>query len=339
VKAEEPETMQIDIKAKQLKPVRHTYTHIAERFGEDKPASRYQEAVYDVQATEHFHYRPTWQPDKLEYDETRTALKMSDWYKFLDPRQYYYGTYCMARASQQASADENFKMAEKRGLIDAMPEAVRSAILDFIVPLRHYEWGANMNNTQICAMGYGAALTSTAMMNAGDRLGNAQYITRIALLLSGNDKEVLAKAKSDWTGRDEFQGLRRAVEDSLVVEDWFELFVAQNLAMDGLVHPLMFDRFAAKLAAEGGSAFTLLSEFIFDWNTETTRWVDKQIKVACEESDENRALVSGWFKTWLDKTAEALKPLAAAAMGDGGASVDSVREALVERARKNGIDA
>ncbi len=329
--------MQIDIKAKELKPVRHTYTHIAERFGEDKPASRYQEAVYDIQATEHFHYRPTWQPDKELYDPARTALVMEDWYKFLDPRQYYYGTYCMARANQQASADENFKLAEKRGLIESMPEAARQQITEFILPLRHYEWGANMNNSQICAMGYGAAITSTAMMNAADRLGNAQYLTRIGLLLSGNDKAILDKARADWTGRDIWQGLRRCVEDSLVVQDWFELFVAQNLVMDGLVIPLMFDAFAARLTAEGGSVFTLISEFIFEWNAETTRWVDKQIKVACDESEANAALVGDWFANWLGKTVDALGPLAEAAFGDGGAALENARTALVARAAKNGI--
>jgi phenol hydroxylase P1 protein len=329
--------MQIDIKTKELKPVRQTYTHIAERLGGDKPASRYQEAVLDVQATENFHYRPTWQPGKELYDPTRTALVMEDWYKFLDPRQYYYGSYCMVRAKQQDTANENFKMAEKRGLIDALPEAVRRSIAEFIVPLRHYEWGANMNNAQICAMGYGAAITSTAMMNAGDRLGNAQYITRIALLLSGNDREIIDRAKADWTDRDIWQGLRRAVEDSLVTEDWFELFVAQNLVMDGLVHPLMFDAFATKLVAEGGSVFTLLSEFIFDWNAETTRWVDRQIEVATGESDANRQRVNGWFETWLDKAAQGLKPLAEAAFGDGGAALNKARDALVARAARNGI--
>jgi len=329
--------MHIDIKAKEIRPVRHTYTHVAKRIGGDKPATRYQEAVFDLQATEHFHYRPSWQPEKEWLDPTRTALVMEDWYKFLDPRQYYYGSNCMVRAKQQETADGNFKMAEKRGMIDAMSDSARGEIARFITPLRHYEWGANMNNAQICAMGYGAAITSTAMLNAGDRLGNAQYITRIALLLSGDDTTALDQAKADWTDEAQWQGLRKLVEDSLVVEDWFELFVAQNLVMDALVHPVFFDSFAAKLAADGGTTFTMLSEFTYDWYAETKRWVDKQIQVATAESDANKALVSGWFKTWLDQATEAVKPLAAAATGSD-AAFDAALEALIARARKNGID-
>ncbi len=329
--------MHIDIKSKTLEPVRQTYTHVAARIGENKPASRYQEATFDVQATEHFHYRPTWQPGHELYDPARTALVMDDWYKFLDPRQYYYGAYCMARAKQQEAADQSFKTAEKRGLIDAMPEKARQGILDFIVPLRHYEWGANMNNAQICAMGYGAAITAPAMLNAGDRLGNAQYITRMALLLSGNDKDVLDAGKASWVERDVWQGLRRVMENSLVVEDWFELFVAQNLVMDGLVHPLFFDDYAKRLASDGGAVFVSLSEFVFDWFGETSRWVDKQIAVACAESEANKALVSGWFKDWLQQSEAALAPLANAMFDDGDQMLAAVRDKLLTRAGKAGV--
>lgn len=329
--------MQIDIKAKVLKPIRHTYTHVARRIG-DKPASRYQEAVLDIQATEHFHYRPTWQPDKELYDPSRTALVMGDWYDFLDPRQYYYGNYCMARAQQQDSVERNFKTAEKRGMVASMPANLRDEIIRFIAPLRHFEWGANMNNTQVCAMGYGTAITSTAMLNAADRLGNAQYITRIALLLADNDPAVLDAAKSDWTDQDIWQGLRRLVEDTLVIEDWFELFVAQNLVMDALVHGVFFDAFEKKISAGGGAVYSMLTEFIYDWNVETSRWVDKQIKVACAESAENKALVSGWFAHWLERSEAALRPLVTAAFDNGDAVLTDARQALITRAGKSGVD-
>jgi phenol/toluene 2-monooxygenase (NADH) P1/A1 len=330
--------MQIDIKAKTIKPIRQTYTHVARRIGEGKPATRYQEAVFDIQATEHFHYRPTWQPDKELYDASRTALVMEDWYSFLDPRQYYYGTYCIARAKQQDSADRNFKTAEKRGLIGDLAPELRQEILDYIVPLRHFEWGANMNNTQICAMGYGTAITSTAIMNAADRLGNAQYITRIALLLGDNDPGVLEQAKTDWTDKDIWQGLRKVVEDTLVVEDWFELFVAQNLVLDGLIHPIFFDEFDRNIAVRGGSVYSLMTEFIFDWDVETRRWSDKQIQVATSESPANKALVSDWFAKWLAEAETAIAPLVGAAFANGPEVLANARQALIARARKSGVD-
>ncbi|MEC7816429.1 MAG: phenol hydroxylase, partial [Pseudomonadota bacterium] len=51
--------MSIEIKTTSMEPIRHTYSHIARRFG-DKPATRYQEASYDLEAKTNFHYRPQW---------------------------------------------------------------------------------------------------------------------------------------------------------------------------------------------------------------------------------------------------------------------------------------
>jgi phenol/toluene 2-monooxygenase (NADH) P1/A1 len=329
--------MQIDIKAKELKPIRHTFTHIAKRIGGDKPATRYQEAVFDVQATDNFHYRPTWQPDKELYDESRTALVMEDWYKFLDPRQYYYGNYCMVRAKQQESAEQNFKFVEKRNLLGMIPETTRQLITNVVVPLRHYEWAANMNNTQVCAMGYGSAITSAAMLHAGDRLGNAQYITRIGLALEENDPAAIDKAKAAWMDDANWQGLRKLVEDSLVVEDWFELFLLQNLVMDGLIHPLIFQYFENEINQQGASSYSMLTEFMVEWYAESARWVDKQIAVACAESEQNKQLVSSWFESWLGEAVKAVQPLAELALENGAEVMQKVESDLITRAIKNGI--
>ncbi|MBE9548786.1 MAG: aromatic/alkene monooxygenase hydroxylase subunit beta [Proteobacteria bacterium] len=330
--------MQIDIKSLNIKPIRQTYSHVARRIGPDKPASRYQEATFDLQPTTNFHYRPTWQPQYTIYDENRTAIVMDDWYKLLDPRQYYYGNYVMARARQQDAADQNFTFVEKRGLLDLMPDEVKQEVIEFIMPLRHYEWGANMNNTQICTFGYGTAITGPAMFQAADRLGMAQYITRIGLLLSGNETDVLDKAKESWLHAGKWQGLRHVVEDSFVVEDWFELYLLQNFVLDGMLHPLFFDRYEQKLNRQGGAAQAMLTEFMSTWYTESCRWVDKQLSVAAAESDANRELLTQWYGKWIDRACESLMPLAAEMLEDGQQVLDEIRTQLDARASKIGIN-
>jgi phenol hydroxylase P1 protein len=178
----------IDLRTVSIKPLRQTFDHIARRFG-DKPASRYQEGTYDLQATHNFHYRPTWDPTHEIFDATRTKIVMKDWYAFKDPRQFYYGTYTMARARQQETAEANFDFVEARGLADVLPEDVKQTALDVLVPLRHVEWGGNMNNAFICAYGYGTAITQPCIFQSMDQLGIAQYLTRIGLLLA--DPEAL----------------------------------------------------------------------------------------------------------------------------------------------------
>ena len=112
--------MTIDIKTTVIQPKRHTFKHIAKRLGEDRPASRYEEGTYDLQAEVNFHYRPLWEPDMEIFDKRRSAVTMEDWYALKDPRQYYYANYNITRAKQLESVESNFDMVERRGMVDAI---------------------------------------------------------------------------------------------------------------------------------------------------------------------------------------------------------------------------
>lgn len=305
--------MQIDLRTVSIKPLRNTFDHIARRFG-DKPASRYQEGTYDIQQTDIFHYRPLWEPEKLLFDKSRTRIEMKDWYALKDPRQFYYGAYTIARARQQEAAESNFEMIEERGLAALVPEALRDIALDLLVPLRHVEWGGNMGNSYIAAYGYGTAITQPCLYHAMDHLAVAQYLTRIGLTL--DTPAALDSAKEAWMSGELWQPMRRHVENLLVVQDWFEIFVAQNLVLEGLAYPLFFDHLDSKFAAGGGTAISMMTRFMGEWSAETAKWVDAQIKVAAAESAENKAQIGAWVQNYRDLTLAALKPLALRAFGD-----------------------
>jgi phenol hydroxylase P1 protein len=328
--------MQIDLRTVALTPKRNTFSHVARRLGGDRPASRYQEGTLDLQATHHFHYRPLWDPDHEIHDPSRTAIQMKDWYAFKDPRQYYYGTYVVARARQQEATEAAFALFEERGLAATIPAAVRTVALETLVPLRHVEWAANMNNASICAYGYGTAFTAPAMYHSMDHLGIAQYLTRIGLVLDGPG--VLDGAKAAWLGDPRWQPLRRYVEDTLVLKDPFELFVAQNLVLEGVLFPLVFDHLDRALAAKGGAALSPLTRFMAEWFDETARWIDAQVKTAAAESPENRATLTRWARTWRDRAVEAVAPVARHALGaDAAAVLDRVTTDLGARASRAGV--
>jgi len=71
--------MSIESSAKSITPVRLAYGNLERRFGDKKPASRYQEAVYDIQPTTNFQYRPLWDKNHDIYDVSKTAIVMEDW--------------------------------------------------------------------------------------------------------------------------------------------------------------------------------------------------------------------------------------------------------------------
>ncbi|PUA19443.1 aromatic/alkene monooxygenase hydroxylase subunit beta [Glaciimonas sp. PCH181] len=317
--------MHLDLRTVSITPLRQTFDSIAARIGSDKPASRYQEATLDVQPDANFHYRPLWDPEHDIYDASRTAVKMNDWYAFKDPRQFYYGTYTLARARMQETAEGDFTFVESRGLANNFPTASKDLALKVLLPLRHVEWGANMNNTSMCAYGYGAAITQPCLFNAMDHLGMAQYLTRVGLLL--DDVAALDTAKQAWLFDAGWQELRRYVEDTFVMKDWFELFIAQNLVLNGLLYPLVYQHFDSVLSAQAGPVVSMLTRFQHEWYAETSKWVNATLKIALSESIENQQLLSSWTKTYRDRAIIALAPIAALALGD---KAEAVMAELVE---------
>lgn len=328
--------MQIDLRTVSITPIRQTYEHVEALVGPGKTPSRYQEATLNVQADANFHYRPTWDPDHEIFDTGRTRITMANWYAFKDPRQYYYGNYTIARSRMQETAEADFEFVEQRGLGDTFDADAKQLALELLLPLRHVAWGANMNNSSICAYGYGTVVTAPAMFQAMDQLGIAQYLTRIGLLLAG--PEVLDEAKAAWLEADRWQGLRRYVEDTLVLDDWFELFVAQNLVLDGLLYPLVYEHFDAALTAQAGPTISMLLRFQSEWFAETSRWVDATVKTAAAESAENATLLSGWTRAWRDRAIEALAPLADHGLGsDAPAALAALTDTFAARAAKAGL--
>jgi phenol/toluene 2-monooxygenase (NADH) P1/A1 len=329
--------MTIDLKARDIQPLRNTYSHVAKYLGEGKAASRYEEATLGAQPTANFHYRPTWDPSFEVFDAARSKVVLADWYVLRDPRQFYYATWTITRARQQEAIEANYQFVESRALVAKMPAETRDRACSVLMPLRHVAWGGNMNNASIGAYGYGTAFTAPAMFHAMDHLAVAQFITRLGLTLA--DPAVLDKGKEQWMDAPQWQVLRRFVEDTFVVQDPFELFVAQNFSLDGQLYPLIFSSFVdGSLALQGGTAVSMLSAFMPEWHEESARWIDNVIKVAAAESEANRTLISQWAKVWAERAYAALAPIADLALGEQGAvALHSARDRLNERMKKNGL--
>ena len=329
--------MQLDLRTVTIEPRRKAFDHLVRRFG-DKPASRYQEGSYDIQAAENLHYRPTWAPEQELYDPTLSQIRMDDWHDLKDPRQFYYSSYTLTRARQQDGTEMNFTFVENQGLLDIIDADTRQLALDVLIPLRHAAWGATQNNTFVCGYGYGVTFTQPCMYAAMDHLGIAQYLSRIGLLLGGTD--ALNTAKTAWMDDERWQPLRRLVEDLLVVRDPVELWVAQAVALDGLLFPIIYDEFVAgRLTREGAAAIAMLTQFPSDWYAEGKRWVDAVLKVMAAESEANRETLRTWIEHWLIRAEQALTTIAELALGEGAAgALQSTRNALIARLRKSGIE-
>jgi phenol hydroxylase P1 protein len=330
--------MSLEIKSIQIKAKRETFGHVARRIGEGKIASRYEEATYDLQPTVNFHYLPTYNSKFELYDERKTSIKMSDWYKILDPRQFHYSSYVAARAKQQESTTQNFAYIDKKNLVDSIPASLKEEFFQNILPLRHYEWGANMNNLQLVSEGYGASFTAAAMFQAEDRIGTAQLLTKIALLLSENEVEILETAKNNWLNNASWQGLRKLTEDSFVIEDWFELHLLQNVIADAFVYELFFNHYEKELVKQPqAGTYLMLTGFFSDWSEETNKWIDSTVKVVSSESEENKKILENWAAKYIEVAQNAILPLAKNLFAEPEKVVEEIRTTLTDRLIKSGL--
>ncbi len=328
--------MAIDLRTVSITPLRQTFGHLARRMGADKPASRYIEATMDLQPVENYHYRPTWEPQYDIFDTTRTAITMKDWYALKDPRQYYYGAWTLARGKMQEVAEGDFDLVDELSLAAAYPAAGKADALKVFLPLRHVAWASNLNKAYVSSYGYGIAISQAACYASMDQLGVAQYVTRLGVAF--DDLDALAAAKTAWLEGAEWQELRRYVEDLMVEKDWFEVLVAQDFALEGLLYPLIYERYNEKLNAAYSPVFSMLTRFQREWFGETTKWLDAVLKATGADKPGNKEQLAAWIRKWRDRAVVALKPVAALAFGaEADAIMDELVQNLNARAAKAGI--
>ena len=326
--------MTLEIKTSNLEPIRQSYAYIERRFG-NKPATRYQEVSFDVQASTNFHYRPLWKPEKTLNDQTHTTLKMQDWYAFKDPRQFYYGAYVQHRARMQDTAESNYAFFEKRQLVDNLSDAVKQKIITCLLPFRYVEQTANLHMMSGSAYGYGTVITQACIFAAMDRLGMAQYISRIGLILDGHTGESLAQAKQAWMNDEMWQPLRKLCEHSLTEQDWFKLYILQSLLIDTFQQELVFGQLDQWLVEHGGRDIAILTEFVKDCLTDLRKWSDSVLKTAISESEENKTLIQSWITEILPNVQQAFQSWAKNALPDS--NINTALNALSERSKKVGL--
>lgn len=309
--------MQYELRQRVIAPRRQTFTNLIDRYG-DRPATRYQEGSIDVQPTENFHYRPLWDPEHELYDVEFSALRLTDPYSFTDPRQYYYAPYVTARAQLHDAFLKTLDYIDERGLIGRMPESWKQLIGLVVVPLRHYESGAQLVTIDGARFSYGTTIEQCLTYAAFDRVGNAQMLSRLGIALGDATTQRLVAAKEAWTGAEHQQGLRRLVEELLVERDWAVATVGLDLA-DQLLYPLLYQYLDEVAVTADAGAYSLIAQHLSNWFTEHRRWLDALYQAWLndpEHGESNRAVLAGVVWNRLPQAVAAVHDLAEAIDAD-----------------------
>ena len=120
-----------------------------------------------------------------------------------------------------------------------LPDAWSAVLGELVVPLRHYESGAQMVSCDIARFGFGTTITQCAAYAAFDRIGNAQALSRVGIALGGGTAELLGEAKTRWVEDASLQGLRRYMEELLIEKDWGKALIRLDVA-DRLIYSLFY---------------------------------------------------------------------------------------------------
>ena len=324
--------MQYELRYQVLEPRRHAYQNIIDRLG-DQPASRYLEATLDVEPRENFHYRPTWAQDRELYDERYSALRLTDPYRFTDPRQYYYTPYVTQRAALHDEFGKTLGYLEERDLLPRLPGPWRAMLATVVVPLRHYESGAQLVSVAGARFARGTSLEQCCTFAAFDRIGNAQMLSRAGIALGSGGAGVLTSAKQEWMEGAQLQPLRRLTEEIMVLGDWAEGILAID-EVDALLYPLLYSGLDEAALLGGAGAYSLIAQHFTTWFADQRRWLDALVAAWADDGEHgaaNREELARIGQAWGERAREAVAALAAAAdahlPGAGtGAALDQITQ-------------
>jgi phenol hydroxylase P1 protein len=303
--------MQYELRYQVIEPKRQTYQNVIDRFG-DQPASRYLEATLDVEPRENFHYRPTWDESRELYDADYSVLKLADPYSYTDPRQFYYTPYVTNRAALHDEFNKQLNYLEERELLAKLPAAWRTVLSSVVLPLRHYESGAQMVSVGGARFAYGTSLEQCCTFAAFDRIGNAQMLSRVGIALGEGTGELLQVAKREWLDSEHLQPLRRFVEEAMVVADWAEGLVAVDL-VDSLVYPVLYRELDEVALTGGAGAYSLFTQYLHTWFKDQRKWLDALITAWAgdeQHGEANREHLARIVATWNPLAHEAATELA-----------------------------
>ncbi|WP_428912229.1 toluene hydroxylase [Niallia sp. Krafla_26] len=254
-----------------------------------KTKNEYEEVTVRQQPYVHMQYRHVYDGKDFDiYDPRYTRLKSSDWEAFRDPKKFWYTTYVNNRKKLAEEIENGFNYADQLGIIQNLSPQWADAIRDLYTPLRHLEYGENVQMQYVIRYALGSAIEQCATYQAYDKTGRAQWISQWAINMQEHHGDFLDHGKQVLLNEPAFQLLRSYVEEILITEDWAEVLVAENLTLDLLLGNLMYREFNGEAVKRGDAHLSMLNFVItkqLDWHRD---WAFSFFKLLAQDQAESR---------------------------------------------------
>ena len=254
-----------------------------------KTKNEYEDVTVRMQPYVHMHYRHIYDDKDFDiYDPRYTRLKSSDWEAFRDPKKFWYTPYVNNRKKMAEEIENGFNYAQQLGVIENLSSQWADALRDLYTPLRHLEYGENVQMQYVIRYALGSAIEQCATYQAYDKTGRAQWISQWAMNMQEHHGEFLSHGKEVLLNEPAFQPLRRYVEEILVTDDWAEVLVAENLTLDLLLGNLMYREFNQEAIKQGDTHLSIMNLVIakqLDWHRD---WAFSLFKLLAGDEAQSR---------------------------------------------------
>lgn len=225
-------------------------------------------------------------------------------------------------AARNESFAQTLKYIEDRRLLDKLPENWHTVLTGYLLPLRHFESGAQLICINAGRFAYGTTIEQAATFAGFDRIGNAQQLSLIGLAMAGGAADTLGEAKKNWLYATQLQGLRRILEELLVEKDWAAGLIGLDI-IDSLLYPLLYEHLDDRALYRGATAYSLLARHFTDWYRNHSKWLVALRKAWVNDpqyGDANSKVLSEIAERWYPQAVEAVQTFAKALAESAGST-------------------
>ncbi|MDX2933436.1 aromatic/alkene monooxygenase hydroxylase subunit beta [Streptomyces ipomoeae] len=282
-------------------------------------ATMYEDVTFDVQPDPERHLTQGWiygfADGSSGYPQDWTALKSSDWHRFLDPNEEWEQTIYRNNANVVRQVQQNLGNAKKAQAYGLWTRSWASFVERHVGAWMHAEQGLGMHVFVAIQRSAPTNMINNALaVNAAHKLRFAQdlalYNLDIEEQLDGFDGSA---HKDVWQSDPAWQGVRENTERLTAVQDWAEALFATNLVFEPLVGELFRSHLVQQIAARNGDYTTPTvmgaGENDYDRDLRYTRELFALLLADLTHGAGNRELAQEWLERWAPVSLDAARRL------------------------------
>jgi propane monooxygenase small subunit len=280
-------------------------------------ATLYENITVDVQPDPERYLLQGWIisfPDGTPaYSDKWTKIKSSDWHEFRDPNGEWERTHYMRVSSIEKQINLTIQNARAEEVFKNVDESWVKVLQNHLSASKHAEYGLGMLFQSAQRDGMSQMINNAILVNSSDKLRYAQDVALYVMNIANEIELDEAAGKENWLKNNEWQGVRKVVENFTASTDWAEQVFAANLIFEPLVNELFRSGFLMQYAASHGDFVTptivATAEGDFERNLDYTVEMFHIFLNDSKHGKQNKKVAQEWLKKYVPMCVEAAKQL------------------------------